>query len=108
MAEKHDPAEYMQNKLPPFTASSENSLWRNFSLEPEGGTAEEFRASQMKRPNAPASKQDSLARKRALIRSLIEQHGWAVTPARMPNQTRSDAGSPPAQGMVIPFPTLGK
>ena len=80
----------------------------HFSLEPQARTAEEFRAFEMKRPNAPALKQDSLARKRALIRALIEQHGWASAPASTANHSRCDAGRPVVQGVVIPFPTLTK
>jgi hypothetical protein len=76
-----------------------------FSLELRPGIREEF-DHRMKRTNAPASKHDALARKRALIRSLIEQHGWASTPD-VP-LTAHKQSPVPAPSNVIPFPVLQK
>jgi hypothetical protein len=61
----------------------------------------------MKRSIAPAPKHDALARKRALIRSLIEQHGWASKPASEPARDGREAAQSLPQN-IIPFPYLGK
>jgi hypothetical protein len=49
---------------------------------------------------APAT----LARKRALVRSLIEQHGWA-TPTPRPAAT---SGGKPVMAQIIQFPMARK
>jgi hypothetical protein len=76
-----------------------------FRLEPVTGNPERF-GIRMKRSTALATKQDSLARKRALIRSLIEQHGWATTKA--PATRDHPAASQAIPSNVIPFPSIGK
>jgi hypothetical protein len=63
---------------------------------------------EMKRTTAPASKQDALARKRALIRALIEQHGWSSTPAPATSRDGSHPSGEARPANIIPFPTFGK
>jgi hypothetical protein len=56
----------------------------------------------MKQPNARPSQQADLARKRALIRALIEQNGWSSpVPAPAPTD-ECEASALPSN--VIPFP----
>jgi len=56
----------------------------------------------MKHANAAASKPPGLVQKRALIRDLIEQNGWASTPAQ-PLLPTSVTLSPTVDN-IIPFP----
>jgi hypothetical protein len=59
----------------------------------------------MKRSNAPAPKQSALARKRALIRSLIEQHGWASPPPSRKDRA-GEQSAREIRSNVIPFPNV--
>jgi hypothetical protein len=82
-----------------------NMLFLVFRLErrPEINAAFPHR---MKRPSALPPKQDSLVRKRALIRSLIEQHGWASVPTPSSSTTSPGTAEQAVVGNIIPFPTL--
>jgi hypothetical protein len=59
----------------------------------------------MKQPNARPSQQAVLARKRALIRALIEQNGWASPAAALAPTSESDPAAVPSN--IIPFPVEG-
>jgi hypothetical protein len=56
----------------------------------------------MKRVGAVAPKPQELVQKRALIRGLIEQNGWASTPDRPASPQVAE--SVRAEDNVIPFP----
>jgi hypothetical protein len=69
--------------------------------------AAEIISHRMKRLNVAAPKENALARKRALIRSLIEKHGWSSTPIPAP-RNRDTVGCEALPPNVIPFPTMRK
>jgi hypothetical protein len=92
----------------PFQFDGENFRSNVFFRWSRGAEVMKSFGHRMKRPNAPAPKQVALARKRALIRSLIEQHGWATPPTPAPSRHERDRVGPAVPGNVIPFPTPGK